>query len=781
MADKSAAPRIWDRKDLLPVALFFVLFLLMFREFFFTGKTIFDRDVTLWEIPARKLCAQLLRAGDFALWTDAFGGGQPFLANPKTAALYPAIAIYLLFPFFVAFKLYYLIHAALTWTGLYFLGKSYALSRRASFLGASLFVFGGMYLSSFEFYNHIAALAWLPWILILFVLPARRWVPRIAALTVLWTLSLLAGAPEMTLMTLALAALQIVFLAPGRKRRFLLLAGSLLLAVLISAAQLFPSFELLRRSERISLRSADWPLEAVQLLNLSLPNILGSDREPGHHVFWAAHFFDRGYPLYYSLYVGIAALVLAIWALRRPKNRRVLFLGVSIILFLILASGRYSPFYRLLGSIPLVSSIRYPVKFFLGSMLSICWLAAAGYDDLFHTQPVSQAARRALASVLAALGLLIAVLARPLATAIGRALAAGQAENAAEIRTSLFSAAVLAVLAASIALLSTISRGSHRFLSTALIGLIVLDLAYHNRHINPLVPTSFFDRAGFSAGHAPVRLFREDDVPKSLQRGKTDILVLSSYARQSVYPLTGIGDGFFYLFDRDTLDIYPREYRKLSEAVVRLSGEDRAKVLQTEGCQYSLSHARLPGFFAQELETEQGLLLVHKLDDSAPEVRLVHDYVVAASLEKKLQVCLQKEFDPSRTAIVEEDLPIGQGVPGRQDEAVEVTENRQGRIRCLMTLAHPGIAVLPGNSAKGWKAWIDGLPAAVFGANLSSKGVLVPAGRHRVELRYLPGSFVVGVAVSIVSLLAMCAWILVSGPRGDKPKASVCLAACVFL
>ncbi|OGD21794.1 MAG: hypothetical protein A2W03_11595 [Candidatus Aminicenantes bacterium RBG_16_63_16] len=782
MAAVSRTPRIWDRKDVLPVAIFLVLFLLLFREFFLAGQTIFDRDVTLWEIPARRLCAQLLKEGDFALWTDAYGGGQPFLANLKTAALYPAMALYLWLPFFAAFKLYYLIHAVLTWSGLYFLGKSYALSRRGSFLGASLFVFGGMYLSSFEFYNHIGALTWLPWILILVSLPWRRWVGRLAALAVLWTLSLLAGAPEITLMTLALAALQILFLASDRKRRGLAAALSFLFAILISAAQLLPSFELWRQSARTSTRFTEWPLEAVQLLNLPFADILGNDRAPGHQHFWAGHFFDRGYPLYYSLYAGLAALVLALWALRRLRDRKILFLGAATLLFLILAAGRYSPVHRFFGAVPLVSSIRYPVKFFVGSIFCVCLLAAAGFDQLFEAGAQKKKAGRRWAAGLAGLGLLLALFSRPLAENLGRGLAAAEAEILTDIRASLISAAVLAALVALAVFLSTGTGWRGRFGGLLMIGIAVLDLAYHNRHINPVVPASFFEAAGFTAGRGqPARIFREDDAPKSLRRGGTGILRLARYARSSLYPLTGIADGAWYFFDEDTLDIYPREYRRLSDAVLRYQREERVRLLRTEGCQYYVGHTRMPAWPAEERESSEGPIYFHTIEGAASQVHLVHDLVPAASLEEKLRLCLQEGFDPRRTAIVDPELTLGRAERTPGEDSFEVAESRQGRLRGSVTVTWPAFVVFPGNWASGWRARVDGRPVKVLRANLSSKGVVVPSGRHEVEIEYRPRGFAIGGAVSILALLALGFLTLRSALTGKRPAVSGCLKGPVFL
>lgn len=90
------------KKGLLFFLLFPILFLLTFKEFFFTDRVFYERDTTFVEIPARKLTIALLREGNFALWTDAHGNDQPFLANPKNVLFYPSTWIYFILPFFAA-------------------------------------------------------------------------------------------------------------------------------------------------------------------------------------------------------------------------------------------------------------------------------------------------------------------------------------------------------------------------------------------------------------------------------------------------------------------------------------------------------------------------------------------------------------------------------------------------------------------------------------------------------------------------------------------------------
>lgn len=123
----------FNKTDYLYLLLFIILFLAIFHSFFFKSQSFYERDSTLLETPVRMHLIQLLKEGNFALWTDSHGQGQPFMGNMKTAVFYPTTWLYLFLPFFVAFKIHYLIHPIIGWIGMYLLGKSYGFSQKLPF------------------------------------------------------------------------------------------------------------------------------------------------------------------------------------------------------------------------------------------------------------------------------------------------------------------------------------------------------------------------------------------------------------------------------------------------------------------------------------------------------------------------------------------------------------------------------------------------------------------------------------------------------------------------
>ena len=771
MLSDRTTPAPDKKKDLLFFFLFLLLFLITFREFFFTSRVLFERDTTVVEVPARKLIGALLKEGNFALWTDAYGNGQPFLANPKNAVFYPATLLYLILPLFTAFKLYYLIHVLVGWVGLYFYCKSYAVSEKASFLGASLFSFSGMYLSSFEFYNHIAALAWMPWILLVLNRDPRSGRPRLVALSVLWALLILTGSPEVILFTIILSAAQ-AFLKPGEwRKRFTVTVLSFGLACLLTAAQLAPSFEMLGQSRR-EAQSVLWPLELLQLPNMAFPNVLGNDRQPGHHDYWGWHLFDRHFPLYYSLYMGFGALLLFFSGLRRPWDRKRKVLLSACVIFFLLACGRYSPFFFLYRITPFLSSIRYPVKFFLGSIFCLSILAALGFDDVTASgAPGKKSVRVLTAASGLALVLFLAFRGRVLSF-INALLVIEKDSSLRELGRSITTGLVLLAVYAVIFLFLSRARARGRALGWALIALAVLDPAYYNYGINPTVPASFYDKPPIMSDlKLPATVYRAEDYFLDRREKSGSNVRFLAYYRKTLYPLSAMADCVQYVFNVDFYGTYPRRQGELVQNVKNVSVEGQLKVLRYLGCNYFISDS--PMFSketARRVEVEGFPVFIESVTDRAAVPYVVYSALRAAGPEDGLKVFVSPGFDPYKKVLTEKDVGLTEeqelpsGGPAEQSPLL-VREEIQGLGRYSVNLPRAGVAVFPGNYDRGWRAWVDGWRAEVFEANLFSKGVLMPAGEHEVVLRYLPRSFIWGSAVSLATIVCLLVGTLIAGFR----------------
>jgi len=97
--------------------------------------------------------------------------------------------------------------------------------------------------------------------------------------------------------------------------------------------------------------------------------------------------------------------------------------------------------------------------------------------------------------------------------------------------------------------------------------------------------------------------------------------------------------------------------------------------------------------------------------------------------------------------------------------------NGPGRVTNLratsfdVDMERDGWVVISNSAWQGWRAYVDGKRIALQRANIAFLGVHVDAGKHHVRLVYLPQSFVVGRAISMVTFLGLVAFALLRRRR----------------
>jgi len=158
--------------------------------------------------------------------------------------------------------------------------------------------------------------------------------------------------------------------------------------------------------------ATQWSLPKVEVLNLVVPGLFGFRTDsPNGGNYWGAIGRDAAWDKYLESgsqgspppgllrfsgggnYAGEIVVLLAIWAaaqsLRRknspydPEQQKWLwFWGLLAVLSLLLAFGRFAPFYQLFYALPYASSIRNPVKFLYFFSFALTVLFAFGVDGL---------------------------------------------------------------------------------------------------------------------------------------------------------------------------------------------------------------------------------------------------------------------------------------------------------------------------------------------------------------------------------------------------------------
>jgi hypothetical protein len=130
-------------------------------------------------------------------------------------------------------------------------------------------------------------------------------------------------------------------------------------------------------------------------------------------------------------------------------------------------------------------------------------------------------------------------------------------------------------------------------------------------------------------------------------------------------------------------------------------------------------------------------------------------------------------FDPRRTALLEvkpEELPVLAGGELPPGATARVIEYQPARLVIETSAQMATVLVLSEIIYPGWEATIDGAAARIDTTDYLLRGVAVPAGVHRVEMRYVAPAARNGALISLLSLFVLGALIISSARRSRKSQ-----------
>jgi hypothetical protein len=129
-----------------------------------------------------------------------------------------------------------------------------------------------------------------------------------------------------------------------------------------------------------------------------------------------------------------------------------------------------------------------------------------------------------------------------------------------------------------------------------------------------------------------------------------------------------------------------------------------------------------------------------------------------------LESVRRKGFDPDAVAYTAEDPGRLPPAEGKSWSVARFVKDEPEEAEISVTSSRPSFLVLTRSWDPGWTARVDDLPARVLRTDLAFMGVVVPAGDHRIVLRYRPRAFVLGAWLSGISLFIGIALFLAGSP-----------------
>lgn len=310
-------------RDLAAVVFLAACVLVFHWRVLFTSAYQIPWDLRFDHFPMAFQMARALQNGEFPLWDPWTYCGRPVAANIQAQAFYLpkwiALAALRFHPVDVLVDALEWLVAAHIWLGgafTYWLLKRLGAGLWAALLGALVYSLGGFYAGQAQHLGVVCAAAWMPaaWLAALRLTHDHR--PRhIVFAAVPLAMALLAGAPAEAAVVLISTTLLIALRAAIQRRvtPILNLAAAIVLAALLAAIQLIPTWELTQNS--VARFRADYlgtggglPLEA--LVSLIIPNF--------YSIFdLSAYRLPHNFTLLY-LYCGLLPLLLVISLLWKP-------------------------------------------------------------------------------------------------------------------------------------------------------------------------------------------------------------------------------------------------------------------------------------------------------------------------------------------------------------------------------------------------------------------------------------------------------------------------------
>jgi Bacterial membrane protein YfhO len=157
----------------------------------------------------------------------------------------------------------------------------------------------------------------------------------------------------------------------------------------------------------------------------------------------------------------------------------------------------------------------------------------------------------------------------------------------------------------------------------------------------------------------------------------------------------------------------------------------------------------------QEVFTGSSGLKLYMNPEAYPQTWVVHE-AVQIPKEKVLEAFQKYDLEQMRrlTFLRNATAPVLDKCGG--PDWSEVVDRETSSVVIDAQLACTGMVILNDAYYPGWAASVDGKPAQLYETYGVIRGVVVPAGRHRIEMRYRPKSVYLGGAMTGLGLLAAC-------------------------
>jgi hypothetical protein len=700
----------------------------------------FASDIFNGELPGRVLVGQMIRQGQWPVWTNQLCSGIPLAGTPADPI---GLTAFTLLPPAPALDLFVIVLLLVAAHGAYWLARRFGADRTGAVLAGLAFAGSGYIACQLKHLAIVFTVAWLPVGLALLdraftglpghVIAARRAL-CIALFGLVFAEQALAGFPQAVYICGLVYAAFAAFRTVTSRTQFggwgvpLRILGGIGVATVLGGAAgavvLLPLSALGAVSDRAqalgwewSSRFAYWPRNLLTFISPYVNGDISNNSYVGPSIFWE----DYGY-------VGAATVLLAFHgAAREPRPRVVAFLIALTLAAYLLVLGPATPAFRVAYElIPGMQLFRFPTRFLIVVELGLALLAARGLTCL----RADLARRLKPGSILPRL-------------------------------------IVIAICAATAA-----------------------DLWIHQPRQNPMVsardwlaaPRSVAVVRGDGPQPRTVTPSRHDLHGRAFLRARGWVNTAPYFELRDVLePNTGGGfwnvpsaDCYAGIAARWHVDLWG-DHNRPQSIVARLASAEPAterlsvapvfpKVLAAYGVSHVLSPYPQRGT-ALALLGREGHAYIYRIPDAA-RARFVPSAVLVQSDAEAAARLVDPAFDASREVLLHDVRDgVAAGASGSRDASqgtatgrAVVTREDSRELVIEAEAPQNGFLLLADTYYPGWTAQVDGVRTPIYRANVSVRAISLARGRHTVRFTYEAPGFFRGLLITLLALTVLVLW-----------------------
>ena len=687
-----------------------------------TGEYVwFDHpDMCYIEIPRLAFQARELHMRHFPLWNPNIWAGQSLIGQTQPGPLFPLGLLFLLLPLRDGYlrlefvnHYYVFVHFLAAWFA-WRACRDLGCGRVASGFAGCAFAFGG-FVGTVAWWDVLNGALWTP-LVFLYVFRAARgirpWSSAAVAgafLGVAW----LSGHHEIPLLVSAATLLSWALLAWRNWRLLRLAALCFLVAGLVGAPQIWPTYEFGKLAKRwVGVHEpAGWndqiPYTVHTIYSLPPGGLLATVL-PGQRAYADA-----------TSYMGFTAFALAVLGLAACwRERHVRVLAVVGLLAGLYAMGAFTPLHGpLYALVPPLAKARIPMRAIHLWNFAIALLAAFGLDALLRGG--GAAWPRRLAWILGA----------ACAFTLGAALVFSLRHEA--IDNGVLWAGMMAGVTAGA--LTALRAGRLRARACGLLLLAVMIL-----EIYPVATQTYASRANPEQFHHVRQMTQYRDVADFLRAQPGPVRVAVN--DQDVPSNFG---------DWHSIEMLQGYVAGLPENILRLPFHTR-RVQELLG----VTHAVGKQPFRQDqiplYESPAGVK-VFRNPGALPHAWSVHRAIETHTHFEFLTTLENPDIDLRRTAVMLGPAPRLETCAG--EDSVRIVRHGTDRVTIEAEMACRGMVVLADTYYPGWRTRLDGRKVELEEAYGALRGVVVDGGSHTIDMIYRPLSILGGGSLCLAGLL----------------------------